>query len=153
MTALCLVVPALFVLWLWGRPLLTGRWKTPGWFVATAGLSIVATAVTWFVGAFAGSSMNSEESCRQAGVSYDSAYRAAHWRESSRWFPIHDRCNATHDLVPAWVNPALVLLSLLAVLCVGAAVWLAVVRHPGPRPVDDVARDVLSTRHTGGELG
>ena len=31
--------------------------------------------------------------------------------------------------MPAWVNPALVLLSLLAVLCIGAAVWLAVVRH------------------------
>ncbi|SCF30134.1 hypothetical protein [Micromonospora chokoriensis] len=129
MTALCLAVPLLIVLWFWGRPLLTGRWKTPGWFAATAALSVVATAVTWFVGAFAGSSMNSEESCRQAGVSYDSAYRAAHWRESTRWFPLHDRCNATHDLVPAWVNPALVLLSLLAVLCVGAAVRLAVVRH------------------------
>ncbi|MEU1585204.1 hypothetical protein [Micromonospora sp. NPDC005710] len=30
------------------------------------------------------------------------------------------------DLVPAWTNPALVLLSLLAVYCVGVAVWLAV---------------------------
>ncbi|MEV1018455.1 MULTISPECIES: hypothetical protein [unclassified Micromonospora] len=128
-TGLCLAVPALFVLWLWGGPLLTGRWKTPGWFVATAGLSIAAAVVTWFVGAFAGSSMSSEESCRQAGVSYDSAYRAVHWRESSRWFPLHDRCNATYDLVPVWVNPALVLLSLLAVSCIGAAFWLAVVRH------------------------
>ncbi|MFI5928893.1 hypothetical protein ACIA3K_23385 [Micromonospora sp. NPDC051543] len=73
--------------------------------------------------------MSSEESCRQAGVSYDSAYRAVHWRESSRWFPLRDRCNATYDLVPVWVNPALVLLSLLAVSCIGAAVWLAVVRH------------------------
>ncbi|MFF0466162.1 hypothetical protein ACFYPX_01775 [Micromonospora zamorensis] len=128
-TGLCLAVPMLFVLWLWGRPLLTGRWKTPGWFVATAGLSICATAGTWFVGAFAGSSMSSEESCQQAGVTYDSAYRAVHWRESSRWFPLHDRCNATHDLVPAWVNPALVLLSLLAVTCIGVAVGLAVVRR------------------------
>ncbi|MEU1243466.1 hypothetical protein ABZ388_24190 [Micromonospora parva] len=128
-TGLCLAVPALFLLWFWGRPLLSGRWKTPGWFVATAGLSIVATAVTWFVGAFAGSSMSSAESCRQAGVNYDSAYRAAHWRESSRWFPLHDRCNATHDLVPAWINPTLVLLTVLAVLSVGVALWLAVARH------------------------
>ncbi|MGW5561523.1 hypothetical protein ACWER9_30435 [Micromonospora sp. NPDC003944] len=127
-TGFCLAVP-MFVLWLWIRPLLTGRWKTPGWFLATAGLAIVATAVTWFLGAFAGPFMSSEESCRQAGVSYDRDYRAVHWRESSRWFPLHDRCNATYDLVPAWVNPALVLLSLLAVLCIGVAVWLAVVRY------------------------
>ncbi|MEH1169774.1 hypothetical protein V6V47_30780 [Micromonospora sp. CPCC 205539] len=128
-TALCLAIPALLVLWLWVRPLLNGRWRTPGWFIGTAGLAVGAAAVTWFVGAFAGASMNAEESCHAAGATYDSAYRSTHWQEPSRWFPLHDKCNATHDLVPAWVNPALVLLPLLAITCVGVAVWLGVGRQ------------------------
>ncbi|GHH83630.1 hypothetical protein GCM10018793_46200 [Streptomyces sulfonofaciens] len=124
--SLFLAVPALPVLWLWGRPLFTGRWRTPGWFVSTALLCVVATVATWFIGALAGTSLDAAESCTAAGFSYDSAYRSAHWREASRWFPLHDKCNATDDLVPAWVNPALVLLPLLALTCLGAAVRLAV---------------------------
>ncbi|WP_199236051.1 hypothetical protein [Micromonospora sp. S4605] len=127
--ALCLAIPTLPVLWLWGRPLFTGRWTTPGWFIGTAGLCVGATAVTWFVGAFAGSSLDPEESCHAAGATYDSAYRSAHWQEPSRWFPLHNRCNASYDLVPAWVNPALVLLPLLAIGCLGVAVRLAVARR------------------------
>ncbi|MEV4542951.1 hypothetical protein [Micromonospora echinaurantiaca] len=126
---LCLAAPTLLVLWLWVRPVFAGRWKNPGWFVGTAGICAVATAVTWFLGAFAGSSLDAEESCHAAGVTYDDAYRSAHWREPSRWFPLHNKCNATHDLVPAWVNPALVVLPLLAAACLGLAVWLAVVRR------------------------
>lgn len=43
--------------------------------------------------------------------------------------PLHDKCNATYDLVPAWVNPALVILPLLAAICLGLAVRLAVVNQ------------------------
>ncbi|MFC4021264.1 hypothetical protein ACFOW4_25425 [Micromonospora sp. GCM10011542] len=125
-SSLCLALPIMLVLWLWVRPLFSGRWKTPGWFIATAGLCVVAAAATWILGAFAGSSMDPEESCHMAGTAYDNAYRSAHWQEPSRWFPLHNRCNASYDLVPAWVNPALVLLPLLATTCLGVAVWLAV---------------------------
>ncbi|MBG0569294.1 hypothetical protein [Actinoplanes aureus] len=126
----CLVAagPAALVLWLWGRPLLTGRWRRPGWFVATAVLGVLAAAVTWFIGAFAGG-LDPEESCHTSGTTYDPAYRAAHWREPSRWFPLHDRCNADYDLVPAWVNPALVLLAVLVAACLGMAARLAAVHH------------------------
>ncbi|MBE1489579.1 hypothetical protein [Plantactinospora soyae] len=125
-SSLLIAVPALLVLWLWVRPLLIGRWKTPGWFIGTAGFCVVAAAVTWFIGAFAGTSLDPEESCHTAGVVYDSAYRSANWQEPSRLFPLHNRCNATYDLVPVWINPALVLLLLLATTCVGVAVRLAV---------------------------
>ncbi|MEU7055348.1 hypothetical protein [Streptomyces sp. NPDC046197] len=124
--SLCLAVPTLPVLWLWGRPLFNGRWKTPGWFTGTAVLCTLATVVTWLVGAFAGSSLDAEEACHRAGAHYDSAYRAAHWQEPSRWFPLHDKCNAAHDLVPPWVNPALVILPVLALACLGVAVRLVV---------------------------
>jgi hypothetical protein len=117
-------VPLVFVLWLWGRPLLDGRWRKPGWFVATAAFCVAAGAATWLIGAVAGPSLDPEESCHAAGTTYDYAYRSAHWRESSRWFPLHNRCNADYDLVPAWINPGLVLLVLLAAACLCAAVWL-----------------------------
>ena len=125
--SLLLVAPAFLLgLWLWARPLVIGRWRTPGWFIGTAGCVVVTAAVTWVIGATAGASLDPEESCHAAGVTYDNAYRSVHWREPSRWFPLHNKCNATYDLVPAWVKPALVLLLLLATICLGVAVWLAV---------------------------
>jgi len=123
--SLLAAAPVLLVLRLWGRPLFTGRWRSPGWFLGTAGGCVVAAVVTWFIGAFSGSSLDPEESCHAAGVTYDEVYRSAHWREPSQWFPLHNKCNAAYDLVPAWVNPALVLLLLLAIACLGMAVWLA----------------------------
>lgn len=119
------VIPGLVLLW--GGALLTGRWRTPGWFVATAAICAGAAAVTWFVGAFAGG-LDVGEACQAAGAAYDDAYRSAHWREPSRLFPLHNRCNAGYDLVPAWVNPALVLLPLLAVASLVVAVRLATTR-------------------------
>ncbi|MGW7577829.1 hypothetical protein [Streptomyces sp. NPDC054765] len=124
--SLFLAVLAVLILWLWTRPLFTGRWKTPGWFVGTAGLCIIATVVTWFIGAFAGTSMDPEESCHASGTTYDRTDRSIHWQEPAQWFPLHDKCNATYDLVPAWVNPALVLLPLPAITCLAMAVWLTV---------------------------
>ncbi|MEV0728257.1 hypothetical protein [Polymorphospora sp. NPDC050346] len=118
---------ALLLRW-WGGALLTDRWRTPGWFIATAGLCTVAAAVTWFVGVFSGSSLDPKESCRAAGATYDDAYRSLQWREHSRWFPLHNWCNADYDLVPVWVNPALVSLALLATVCLGVAGWLFVER-------------------------
>ncbi|MER7461123.1 hypothetical protein [Micromonospora sp. NPDC126480] len=131
--ALLVAAPGLLVLWLWGRPLVDGRWRTPGWFLATAGLCVVAAAGTWFVGAFSGSSLDPEESCHAAGTTYDSAYRSTHREEPSRLFPLHNRCNATYDLVPAWVNPTLVLLLLLTTTCLVAAVWLIADRRAKAR--------------------
>ncbi|MFB7594126.1 hypothetical protein [Streptomyces sp. NPDC056160] len=128
-TLLCLAVPVLPVLWLWGRPLFTGRWKSAGWFTGTAVLCTAAGAVTWLVGALAGTSLDAEEACHRDGAFYDSAYRAAHAQEGERWFPLHDRCSATHDLVPSWVNPALVVLPLLALVCLGVAVRMAVLQR------------------------
>ncbi len=43
----------------------------------------------------------------------------------SRSFPLSRRCNASFDLVPSYVNPAVVVLLAAAVLCAGLAVRAA----------------------------
>ncbi|MEJ3746749.1 hypothetical protein WEI85_26105 [Actinomycetes bacterium KLBMP 9797] len=129
-------VPTVSALWLWVRPLLDDRRRTSGWFLATAALCAVAAAVTWFVGAFSGTSLDVAESCHSADTTYDEDYRATHWREPSRFFPLHNRCNADHDLVPVWVNPTFALLVGLAITCVGVAVWLAVAHRLKKRGTD-----------------
>ena len=42
---------------------------------------------------------------------------------------VSTKCHADYDLVPGWVNPALVVLAVLAVTCLAYAVRLAVIRR------------------------
>ncbi|MFJ9719055.1 hypothetical protein ACIRPQ_24495 [Streptomyces sp. NPDC101213] len=92
-------------------------------------LLVLGTGVTYLVGSLAGASLDPEEACHGAGQTYDRAHRRANFDECTRWFPLHDRCHAGYDLVPAWVNPALVALPVLALLCLAHAVRLAVGRR------------------------
>ncbi|MFF4244942.1 hypothetical protein ACFYY2_10775 [Streptomyces sp. NPDC001822] len=112
-------------LFLWVRTLTRGQWRhSPGWFAGSTVLLLLATGAVYLVGSLAGG-LDPEEACHADGEPYDRAYRRAHFREYTRWFPLHDRCHAGHDLVPAWVNPALVVLPALALLCLAWAVRLA----------------------------
>ncbi|MBK3637387.1 hypothetical protein JHN52_31695 [Streptomyces sp. MBT97] len=77
-------------------------------------LSGGALFVVWLWGVWSGGLDVAETCTLLRGQKYDEAYRAEHWREPSQIFPLHNRCNASYDLVPAWINPALVLLALLA---------------------------------------
>ncbi|GGQ45791.1 hypothetical protein [Streptomyces asoensis] len=77
-------------------------------------LSCGALFVVWLWGVWSGGLDVAETCTLLRGQKYDEAYRAEHWREPSQIFPLHNRCNASYDLVPAWINPALVLLALLA---------------------------------------
>ena len=102
----------------------TPLWERPGWWILT---SVVLAAVgfgTWFTGIFSGG-LDVRETCAERGVRYDDAYRTEHWREASRWFPLHNRCNAQHDLVPAFVNPTLVAVAVLLLGCVAGTVAAA----------------------------
>lgn len=129
---LLVAAPGTLLLSWWGGRLFTGRWRTPGWLLATTGLCVVAAAGTWFIGALSGG-LDPEEACHAVGATYDRDYRSAHWREPSRWFPMHNRCNAEHDLVPVWVNPGVVILLLAATTCLAGAVWLTVASRQARR--------------------
>ncbi|MFF7677590.1 hypothetical protein [Actinacidiphila glaucinigra] len=81
----------------------------------------VAMFFTWVYGIFSGG-LDVEETCELvAGRPYDEAYRIEHVREYTRMFPLHNKCNASFDLVPGWVNPAIVLLALATVFLLGRA--------------------------------
>ncbi len=46
---------------------------------------------------------------------YDAAFVMAH--QDDRPFPLHNWCNAEHDLVPSWVNPTVTGLAVLTAVC------------------------------------
>jgi hypothetical protein len=77
----------------------------------------------------AGASLDPEEACHRAGEAYDRAYRRANFKEYTRWFPLHDKCHAGYDLVPAWVNPVFIALLVLALAGLVYAVGLTVVQR------------------------
>jgi hypothetical protein len=96
------------------------RLRPLAWF-GLALLALLAFGFTAFVGAWAGGK-DIDETCAAAGQALDQSYRAQHWQEPGQFFPMHNRCNADYDLVPGWVNPALVIFAVVAVAClVGVA--------------------------------
>lgn len=76
--------------------------------------SFLLLGFTFITGA-AASGLDIGEKCAQAGQFFDGTYRQQHWEESQRLFPMRSVCNADFDLVPAWVNPGLVLFAFLTV--------------------------------------
>ncbi|MDX3800614.1 hypothetical protein [Streptomyces sp. AK04-3B] len=90
-------------------------------------LACVVTFIVWLCGIFSGG-LDVGETCALRGQTYDDVYRSEHWREPSRFFPLHDKCNASYDLVPVWINPALVLFALVAAGSLLAACWTTFVR-------------------------
>jgi hypothetical protein len=122
-----LVVPvwSFVTLWLKAR---AGRWKRPGWFAQSGCTLIYLQALVWVRGALAGA-LRPDKDCLVHQQPYDEAFREAHRVEHLRLFPLTNRCNATYDLVPLWVNPTLVVIGvLLAASVIGfASTWG---RHP-----------------------
>ncbi len=114
------------------RAVRAGRWGRPRTWLSL-GVACVSTGVGGFFVAYLtgilSGGLDVEEACVHGhGVRYDDAFREAHAKEFNRWFPLHSKCNENFDLVPAWVNPAIVFFALLAaigVLCLAAAVVTA----------------------------
>lgn len=75
-------------------------------------LSFLATCTTYFIG-ISSSGKDIDETCAKAGQILDDSYRSQNWKEPSQFFPLHNKCNADYDLVPYWVNPALVIFIVL----------------------------------------
>ncbi|MCW5253617.1 hypothetical protein [Streptomyces sp. SHP 1-2] len=125
-----IILPLLVTLWFWSRPLFSGTWRrSPPWFAWSALLLLLGAGITYLVGSLAGASLDPEEACHRVGETYDRAYRRANFREYTRWFPLHDKCHAGYDLVPAWVNPVFIALLVLALAALVHAVGLTIVQR------------------------
>ncbi|MEW2417656.1 hypothetical protein AB0953_28595 [Streptomyces sp. NPDC046866] len=89
-------------------------WRAPGLWAGGALMAGAATIGAYLAGAVAGwGGMDMGETCGED--QYDSAFVAAH--QNDPLFPLHNWCNAEHDLVPSWVNPTVTGLAVLTAVC------------------------------------
>lgn len=88
------------------------RGISPLFWLANTVVAFVLAAAVWMYGAFSGG-LGTVYTCATRGQAWDTEYSRQNRGESGRFFPLHTKCNADYDLVPFWVNPALVSLTLL----------------------------------------
>ncbi|WP_157867863.1 hypothetical protein [Streptomyces prasinus] len=99
-----------------------GTWRRPMWWTRLCSVSLFAGFTSWVWGA-SRESLDIRETCRLTHHEhYDEAYWESHAEDFQRVFPLHNKCNAHYDLVPAWVNPTIVLCAVVSL--VAAAVLL-----------------------------
>ncbi|MFJ7630529.1 hypothetical protein ACIQZN_28995 [Streptomyces sp. NPDC097595] len=118
-------VCAVIAVVVWRRQRETGLLR-PVSMVALCCMALLNAVTAWLLGA-SQVGLDLKESCEfRHGVSFDEAWNDVHYAESQKFFPLHSKCSATVDLVPAWVNPAIIALTLLAVGFLCGAVCLRV---------------------------
>ncbi|MFJ4922344.1 hypothetical protein [Streptomyces sp. NPDC088725] len=97
----------------------SGSWRRPMWWTRLCSVSLFAALIAWIRGLFS-QGLDAAETCRFVHhVPYDDGYRGAHAEEFGQIFPLHSNCNAQYDMVPAWVNPAIVSGLIISLLAVG----------------------------------
>ncbi|MFD8984408.1 hypothetical protein [Streptomyces sp. NPDC059564] len=95
----------------------------PVWWLLWSILSAVVAAAVFAFGVLSGWGNVTGAVC---GDSYDTEFALQHVNDPL--FPLHNWCNAEHDLVPSWVNPTVAGLAGLSVICLIMTVALGVVR-------------------------
>ncbi|EFE75095.1 hypothetical protein K7395_22170 [Streptomyces filamentosus] len=107
------------------------RRRTPGLMqpptMAALGLIAFLNAATAWILGFSRAGLDLRESCeRRSGVPFDQKWHDTHYMESQGLFPLHAKCSASVDLVPSWVNPTVIALSILSAAFLCTAVCLGV---------------------------
>lgn len=102
------------------------RWRAKHW-LGLAFVSFLATAYAFFTGA-AAAGLDIGEKCAMAGELFSVRPGSVQYRELQQAYPMHAWCNASYDLVPAWVNPALATFAILTLAAVSCSVISAVKR-------------------------
>ncbi|MDJ0318647.1 hypothetical protein [Arthrobacter antibioticus] len=110
-----------------------------GWLTFSF-LSFLAIGVTYFIGIFA-SGKDIDETCAKSGQLLDNTYRAQNWLEPGQFFPLHNKCNAAYDMIPVWVNPALVIFAVLTATFVCAFIVAAAKRLKAHRRESQVSNN------------
>jgi hypothetical protein len=106
------------------------QWRAVNWWGHVLSLSLFSTLAVWLYGLFS-MGLNVREECQFVHHQpYDADYRDAHTAEYNKWFPLHRKCNASYDMVPAWVNPVVVLGVVVSLVSLAVLVRFAVARRP-----------------------
>ncbi|MGW5423989.1 hypothetical protein [Streptomyces sp. NPDC003943] len=109
-----------------------GRWRRPVWWARVFSVSLCAGLVAWLWGLFTGG-LDVRKTCLYLRhENYDEAYRKVHTEEFSKLFPLHNKCNADYDLVPAWVNPTVVICAVVALVALAVLLRFAFARLVSP---------------------
>lgn len=92
-----------------------------GVWLGLSAMSAFLLVAVFLTGAFA-SGKDLDDTCAAAGQELDLNYRLQNLHEPSQFFPLHNKCNASYDTIPDWVNAVLAFLALLtAVLLIATA--------------------------------
>ena len=89
--------------------------NTPGSWLGPTLMSAFALGLVFITGISAAGN-DLYDTCLAAGQELDTNYRIQNSHEASQLFPLHNKCNALYDTVPAWINPVLAFLALLTVV-------------------------------------
>ncbi|WP_146069210.1 hypothetical protein [Arthrobacter sp. ZGTC412] len=94
----------------------TARHRIEPWWIQLGIFSAFMVPVLLFFGILTGG-LDDQETCGiRHQQHYDREYRKAHPEHAGRnIFPLSNKCNADYDMVPFWMNPAVVGFALLAV--------------------------------------
>ncbi|MFJ8978029.1 hypothetical protein [Streptomyces sp. NPDC102282] len=102
----------------------TAPWHArPMTLVGVAGTAGGFMVVVWGVGVLAGG-LDDRESCELTHhTTYDQAWRTRTGANGTSFFPLTNACNEHISLVPAWVNPTITVLTVLAVSALALALF------------------------------
>lgn len=102
-----------------------GAWRRAMWWTRLCSVSLFVGVAVWIRGVFA-AGLDTRKTCLFVHHErYDEAYRDSHAAEFRRIFPLHNKCNAHADLVPAWVNPTVVVCAIVSLAAVAVLLWFA----------------------------
>ncbi|MGW2085222.1 hypothetical protein [Streptomyces sp. NPDC001880] len=94
--------------------------------VALVGAALIfgsLASMVWGFGIFSGG-LDVRETCELTlHTTYDQAWRDRTGADGTSYFPLADACNEHVSLVPAWVNPTIVALAVLAVSALALALF------------------------------
>ncbi|MCE7006078.1 hypothetical protein LWC34_25055 [Kibdelosporangium philippinense] len=93
-------------------------------FTETAILALLATVLMYAWGAWHMFAWDIEETCTLAGQSFEPRFVL-----DTSMFPLSKKCNADYDLVPSYVNPAVIGLFAVTVLFTILALYKAFVNR------------------------
>jgi hypothetical protein len=100
------------------------RWRPRHW-LTLAFTSFLATGYAFLTGT-AAAGLDISEKCELAGQLFNIRSASVQYRELQQLYPMHAWCNASYDLVPAWVNPAIAVFGIVTLAAVvGSVVSLA----------------------------